>query len=235
VEFWLAVRHSPSDGAVTIRPKRAAVLGALGALTLLAAGGLLVGLGSDADPPAGGHPGETATGDTTRVRAAAPDPAAKGGESDASAMTPATTPVEPRRLRIPSLGIDAPVLPITADGLQLVPPSDSQAVGWWSAGAQPGAERGTAILTGHTVSTGGGVFDDLEHLRPGQRVKILSSGPRLRLRVSSVTTYDKGSLAEQAADIFDQTAPGRVALVTCEDWNGAAYLSNVVVIAAPVS
>jgi LPXTG-site transpeptidase (sortase) family protein len=209
---------------ITIRPER----GGLGALALLAAGGLLVGLGSCADAPAGG-PGATDAGVTTAVRAAAPDTAARR-EADA----PSTTPVEPQRLRIPSLGIDAPVRPIAADGLRLVPPSDPQTVGWWSGGARPGAERGTAILAGHTVSTGDGVFDDLDQMRPGQRVQILSGGLRLSLQVTSVTVYRKASLAEHAAEIFDQSAAGRVALVTCDDWDGANYLSNVVVIATPV-
>ena len=213
---------------MTITPRRTAV-GAIGVLALLAAGGLLVWLGSRADAPTGDrHPGAAAAEGTTGVPAAAPAPAARLESDPRSA-----TPVEPQRLRIPSLGIDAPVLPIAADGLQLAPPSDPQTVGWWSAGALPGAESGTAILTGHTVSSGGGVFDDLEQMRPGQRVQILSNGPRLRLQVTSVTTYPKAALGEHAAKIFDQTRPGRIALITCEDWTGGDYLSNVVVIATP--
>ncbi|HYJ68963.1 MAG TPA: class F sortase [Nocardioidaceae bacterium] len=208
---------------MTIRTRRLA-LSTLTALTLLAAGWLLFGLGSSADAPAGSRPGATAAGDPTGERGS---PARRGASS--------TTPVEPQRLRIPSLGIDAPVLPITSDGASLVPPSDPQAVGWWSDGARPGSDRGTAILTGHTVSTGGGVFDDLDQMRPGQRVQILSNGPHLRLRVSSVTIYHKTALAEHAAEIFDQATQGRVALVTCDDWTGTDYLSNVVVIATPTS
>ena len=128
---------------------------------------------------------------------------------------------------------DAPVLPIKADGLRLVPPSDPQTVGWWSDGALPGAKHGTAILTGHTVSTGGGVFNDLDQIRPGERVKILADGGRLRLRVTSVNIYHKTVLAEHAAEIFDQARKGRVALVSCDDWTGTDYLSNVVVMARP--
>jgi len=127
------------------------------------------------------------------------------------------------------------VLPIKADGLRLVPPSDPQTVGWWSDGALPGAERGTAILAGHTVSTGGGVFNDLDQIRPGQRVKILSDSHRLRLRVTSVNIYHKTVLAEHAAEIFDQNRQGRLALVSCDDWTGTDYLSNVVVIARPTA
>jgi LPXTG-site transpeptidase (sortase) family protein len=191
-------------------------------------------LGSRAAARAGAPPGATAAEVRTGVGTAAPDTAefrASPARRDSDAPT---TPIEPQRLRIPSLGIDAPVLPIAADGLQLVPPSDPQTVGWWSAGARPGAELGTAILAGHTVSTGGGVFDDLDQMRPGQSVQILANGQRLSLQVTSVTVYHKAALAEDAADIFDQNSPGRVALVTCEDWDGAEYLSNVVVIATPV-
>ena len=195
----------------------------LGVLTLLAAWQLLPGLGSSAD---GGRAGSNPSAAAARDRAGAPN---MRRDKDARS----TTPGQPQRLRIPSLDVDAPVLPITADGSQLAPPSDPQTVGWWSDGVRPGAERGTAILTGHTVSTGGGVFDDLEQMRFGQRVQILSSGPRLSLRVTSVTVYHKATLAEHAAEIFDQSSAGRVALVTCEDWDGAEYLSNVVVIAAP--
>jgi LPXTG-site transpeptidase (sortase) family protein len=209
---------------------------ALVAVALLAAGGILVGLGIIAGST-GDSPGEHAAGVSPQVGAAAPDtadsPTAHAAhDGDDSASTP--MPVDGQRLRIPSLGIDAPVLPITAEGSSLVPPSDPQTVGWWSDGARPGAEHGTAILTGHTVSTGGGVFDDLEHMRPGQRVQIRSHGQRLSLQVSKVTTYDKTALAKRAAEIFDQTAAGRVALVTCEDWTGGEYLSNVVVIATPI-
>ena len=194
------------------------VFGVLGVLTLLAVWQLQAGLGSSADGGrAGSNPGAAATRVITGDRAAAQN----------------TAELQPKRLRIPSLDIDAPVLPIAADGSQLAPPSDPQTVGWWSDGARPGAERGTAILTGHTVSTGGGVFDDLDQMLPGQRVQILSSGPRLRLQVTSVTVYHKATLAEHAAEIFNQSSAGRVALVTCEDWDGAEYLSNVVVIAAP--
>jgi hypothetical protein len=47
-----------------------------------------------------------------------------------------------------------------------------------------------------------------------------------------VTIYRKGKLAEQEATVFAQDGPGRLAVVTCEDWNGSIYLSNAVVIAS---
>jgi hypothetical protein len=42
-------------------------------------------------------------------------------------------------------------------------------------------------------------------------------------------------LAKRAAQLFDQSVRGRLVLVTCEDWNGTVYLSNVVVVALPMA
>jgi LPXTG-site transpeptidase (sortase) family protein len=137
------------------------------------------------------------------------------------------------RIVIPALGVSAPVVPISAAGGTLVPPSSPAVIGWWSGGARPGAATGTAVLTGHTVSSGGGALDDLDLMSAGQRVRIDSDGHSLSYVVTSVTIYRKASLAEHAAKIFDQSVSGRVALVTCEDWNGSIYLSNVVVVADP--
>jgi hypothetical protein len=55
----------------------------------------------------------------------------------------------------------------------------------------------------------------------------------IRYVVRSVRIYDKGSVAEDASRLFSQRVPGRLVLVTCEDWDGVRYLSNVVVTAAP--
>ena len=35
--------------------------------------------------------------------------------------------------------------------------------------------------------------------------------------------------------MFSQDVPGRLVLITCEDWDGSRYLSNVVVTATPVA
>ncbi len=107
-------------------------------------------------------------------------------------------------------------------------------MGWWSGGARPGATIGSAVVTAHTVHTGGGAFDDLDKLRPGAIVTVITGTGRITYVATSVTNYAKRSLAKHAAELFDQTTHGRLVLVTCEDWNGKVYLSNVVVIAEPV-
>jgi LPXTG-site transpeptidase (sortase) family protein len=126
------------------------------------------------------------------------------------------------------------VLAIRARGGALIPPSNPRIVGWWSDGARPGAAKGSAVITGHKVHDGGGAFDDLDQLTAGDAVTVTTGRRTIDYVVSTVTTYRKKALATQAAQVFDQSVPGRLVLVTCEDWDGTAYLSNAVVIANPV-
>lgn len=142
-------------------------------------------------------------------------------------------PGSPRFLRIPALGIRSRVVPIRAPHRTLVPPSDPQLLGWWADGAKPGAAKGTAVITGHTVHAGGGALDDLESVHPGDQIVVRTGQESLPYAVRRVRTYDKHSFDELAPEVFSQKGRGRLVLVTCEDWNGERYLSNVVVTAAP--
>lgn len=140
----------------------------------------------------------------------------------------------PTRLVVPELGVNAPVIRITAPDGVLIPPGDPQILGWWRDGAVPGAAHGGALITGHTVHSGGGAFDNLETLETGDRVMVRTAKGRIRYAVTGVTIYRKASLAKDAARVFRQSGPGRLVLITCEDWNGSGYDSNAVVFAEPV-
>jgi Sortase domain len=139
----------------------------------------------------------------------------------------------PRRVLIPALRVDAPVVPVRAPGGTLVPPADPQRLGWWADGVRPGARRGSVLVAGHTVHTGGGALDDLEDLQPGDAVAVRTDHGVLRYGVRRVSIHSKGSLAQHAGRLFSQRVAGRLVLVTCEDWDGVRYLSNVVVVATP--
>lgn len=141
---------------------------------------------------------------------------------------------EPRRLVVPRLAVDAPVVAVRAAGGVLRAPADPQVLGWWRGGARPGAVRGSALVTGHTVSEGGGALDDLERLRAGDRVKVRTTAGVVVYKVTGVTIYRRATLAKDSARVFDQYVEGRLVLVTCEDWDGTSYLSNVVVVAKSV-
>lgn len=142
-------------------------------------------------------------------------------------------PGVPVRLVVPALHVDAPVVPIGAPDGVLLPPSDPRTLGWWRDGARPGTALGSTLITGHTVHTGGGAFDDLETLRPGDSVRVETRSGVLRYAVSTVRIYRKSTLARDAQRLFSQTVRGRLVLITCEDWNGSTYLSNAVVVAVP--
>jgi len=140
----------------------------------------------------------------------------------------------PVRLFVPALGVHAPVVSISDHNHTLVPPNDPQTLGWWSDGARPGARFGSALITGHTVSSGGGAFDALATLQAGDPVTVRTQEGAIRYAVRSVVVYRKASLARHSKRVFDQAVPGRLILVTCDDWNGVRYLSNAVVRADPV-
>lgn len=160
----------------------------------------------------------------------ADQPATKPTKKPAASTT-SPAPGRPERILVPELGVSAPVVAIQARNGSLTPPSNPRVVGWWSEGAQPGARRGSAVITGHTVHNGGGAFDDLDRLTPGDQIIVTTHRGQLRYVVDEVRTYRKAALAKHAAEIFDQSVPGRLVLITCEDWNGSVYLSNAVVVA----
>lgn len=141
----------------------------------------------------------------------------------------------PRAVIVDALAIDVPVLPIESQGRTLEPPSDPQVLGWWSDGARPGAARGSALVTGHTVHDGGGALDDLETLRAGAEVRVRTERGSIRYVVDSVRVLDKDAIARRAPQLFSQEVHGRLVLVTCEGWDGTGYRSNVVVTATPAS
>jgi LPXTG-site transpeptidase (sortase) family protein len=200
----------------------------------LALAAVLVGCGSD--DPATSAPSPTVTEQTaaTATTSAPPQtvaPTQTPGETSTSVEPAAGAPYA---LRIPRLGVKAPVVPIKTENRVLDPPKDPDIVGWWSEGAAPGDDVGSAVVVGHTVSTGGGVFDDVDKLDAGDVVEVDGRGGTLKFRIDSVEVLDKDEIARQAETLFDQSVDGRLVLVTCEDWDGDVYHSNVIAVANPV-
>jgi LPXTG-site transpeptidase (sortase) family protein len=195
-------------------------------VTLVALGSAVALGGLSGDPPTPFVSGQESAAVLTK-------PPAVVGQTFHRHGRPAWKPGVPRRVVIERLRMDAPVVPISAVGEALTPPSDPQQLGWWSAGAQTGARRGSALVTGHTVHTGGGALDNLERMRTGDRVTVYTGRGIIPYDVRSVEVFGKGSVARHAKRLFSQEVRGRLVLVTCEDWDGTRYLSNVVVVAKP--
>ena len=176
---------------------------------------------------------------STPSAAASVDAPVEPHESSAVRSRPSATALPgagaPRAVVVESLGIDASVVPIALRGTSLDPPDDPQVLGWWSGGAPAGAVTGTALVTGHTVNAGGGAMDDLERVRPGAEIRVVTESGSIRYVAESVRILGKDAIARRAQQLFSQQVPGRLVLVTCEDWDGVAYRSNVVVTARPVA
>jgi LPXTG-site transpeptidase (sortase) family protein len=142
----------------------------------------------------------------------------------------------PYTLHIPRIGVDAQVVPIQSNEERILePPRDPSVVGWWSDGAAPGEAQGSAVLVGHTVrNKGGGVFDDIGDLTRGDAIKVEGADSTLTYRVQSIDVLPKQEVAREAEEIFAQTGDGRLVVITCDDWDGTAWRSNIVTIATPV-
>ena len=144
--------------------------------------------------------------------------------------------VGPYVLRIPRIGVDAQIVPIKSneEGI-LEPPRNISVAGWWSDGAAPGEPQGSAILVGHSVRYKlGGVFDDIEYLSRGDAIEVEGSHSTLTYRVQSNDLLSKDDLARNAEQIFDQTGAGRLVVITCGDFDGTVWRSNIVTIAEPI-
>lgn len=142
----------------------------------------------------------------------------------------------PYTLRIPRIGVNAPVVPIHSDEERVLnPPPDPKVAGWWRDGAAPGESKGSAVIVGHTVrNKGGGVFDDIGDLNRGDTIEVDGSDSALTYRVKAIEVLAKDDLARHAQEVFAQTGVGRLVIITCDDWDGRVWRSNIVTIAAPV-
>lgn len=142
----------------------------------------------------------------------------------------------PVRLKIKALRLDAAVVPVrVSTDAVLDPPSDYREVGWWTGSAEPGAGSGQTVLTGHTVHTGGGSMNHVGRLRPGQKIDVVTRRGTMRYAVRQVRVFSTEAVAERAVRLFgQQRGDGRLVLVSCTDWNGSSYDSNVVVFGDPL-
>lgn len=147
----------------------------------------------------------------------------------------------PVRLMVPSLDIDAKVVPIELGRNRvLTPPPDGSKVGWWKRSAQPGATIGQSLVTGHSLRQGDGAMDNLGDAKRGATVQIVGttksgdgkSGKVASYVVQKVFVYSREQVADHAEDLFDQDYhPRRLVLVTCTDWDGKVYQSNIILLA----
>lgn len=158
-----------------------------------------------------------------------------GGSSTPTPQYEALSPGAPMRIRLPTLKVAAPVVPIAMSGRILDPPRDYREVGWWNASAKPGDPDGQTVITGHTVHTGGASMNRLGELEKADLVDVVTKRGTMRYVVTEVVVLTKERLAARAQGIFGQDrGRGRLVLITCTDWDGHDYRRNIVVFAKPL-
>jgi sortase (surface protein transpeptidase) len=155
-----------------------------------------------------------------------------------TAPAPATTVppgVEPRRLQIPSIGVDAAVTPVglEADGDMAIPPAAE--VGWYHLGPRPG-DAGSAVLAGHVDFNGQrGAFFDLRSVTVGAEVVVVGDGVTRRFVVTEREQVPKDQV--DLSRYFTHDGPDRITLITCGgvfDDGARSYDDNIIVTATPL-
>lgn len=148
--------------------------------------------------------------------------------------TPARQPLtSPTRVRVPSIGLDAPIVPVglRGDGQMEVPAASD--VGWYRLGPPPGA-TGSAVLAAHVDYAGQqGAFFGLRQVPLGAEVLVDGNGATLRFTVTA-----REQVAKDAVDLgryFTAEGPARLTLITCGgafDRGAGHYEDNIILTAS---
>ncbi|MFE2376826.1 class F sortase [Streptomyces sp. NPDC059398] len=214
------VRPPPTETTGTVRRGAVAMLVTLAvclAVALISNGVLAQG-----PPP---QPG-AAQGFPAHGRASAADGAA----------TPPVAPLPPsvpERVRIPALGVDAPLmaLRLEAGGRLAAPPDNARNLaGWYQDGASPGS-MGTAVIAGHVDDEHGpAVFYGLGSLKKGNTVRVeRADGATAVFTIDAVEAYTAQEFPNRK--VYGTAARPELRLITCGggfDRKSGHYLGNVV-------
>lgn len=127
----------------------------------------------------------------------------------------------PKRLKIPSINVDAPVeyVGLTSDGAMDVP-KDIVNVGWFNLGPRPGG-NGNAVIAGHygTINNIPHVFDNLHNLHKDDKIYIEDEkGRNIIFVVREIQRYGKD---QDSSGIFGSSdGKAHLNLITCTGvWN----------------
>ncbi|MCX4822918.1 class F sortase [Streptomyces sp. NBC_01142] len=141
--------------------------------------------------------------------------AGPGRHTDAAADP--MPPSAPVRLRIPEIGVDAPVmrLGLGRNGSLDVPPTGNRNVtGWYGDGTPPGA-KGTAIVAGHVDNTQGpAVFHDLGTLKKGHRIDVTRKDGRTAVfTIDAVEVYESDDFPDEK--VYGPRDRAELRVITC--------------------
>lgn len=143
---------------------------------------------------------------------------------------------QPLRVRIPAIGVNAPVMEVGLDssGTVQVPPLDNHnLLGWYKYGPTPG-QRGASVILGHVDSvTGASVFFDLKNLHKGDTVYVtLADGKTAAFVVDGLQNTPKTTFPSDA--VYGKLGYPGLRLITCGgafDQATGHYVDNIIVYA----
>ncbi|KUN72701.1 peptidase C60 [Streptomyces canus] len=157
------------------------------------------------------------------------------GGTGGRAGVPALPPSPPDRVRIPAIGVDAPLmgLALTRSGSLDVPPAGRKNLaGWYEAGTTPG-ETGTAIVAGHVDNAEGpAVFYDLGALRKDSAIEVdRRDGSVAVFTVDAVEVYGAKDFPDEK--VYGAASRPELRVITCGGGysRSTGYRGNVVVFA----
>jgi sortase (surface protein transpeptidase) len=197
--------------------------------------------GTRAVEPIGSSDDVSVTGTTLqRMRSMDPDVLAGAhdhGDHADHARRDHPNGVDPERIVIPAIGVDAEVidLGLQPDGTMEVPTDFAQA-GWFDRGPRPG-RVGPAVIAGHVDDRSGpAVFYDLAELRPGDHIEVHGAdGVVVTFAVRETQQHPKDAFPTEA--VYGGTPGAELRLITCSgefDTDERSYRDNTIVFAERV-
>ncbi|MGW8064841.1 class F sortase [Streptomyces ziwulingensis] len=157
------------------------------------------------------------------------------GQAGQAPAAPALPPSPPDRVRVPAIGVDAPLtgLRLTPSGSLDVPPAEKKNLaGWYEAGTTPG-EKGTAIVAGHVDNAEGpAVFYRLGALEKGGTIEVdRRDGGVAVFTVDAVEVYAAEDFPDEK--VYGAADRPELRVITCGGGysRGTGYQGNVVVFA----
>lgn len=152
------------------------------------------------------------------------------------AVAPPVKPIQaiPKRVTIPTIGVDAKVEGIGLDNNQFeLKPLDQhpEQVGWYLYGPPPGSP-GAAILLSHiNFDHVPGAFNHLDKVKVGDKITVQRDGADdLTFKVTKTLTWPKADFSK--LHLYDPTPDAELLLITCGGQYVPAkrtYLSNTIV------
>ncbi|WP_372348144.1 class F sortase [Streptomyces sp. KL116D] len=162
-------------------------------------------------------------------------PQPEPGAAKLGTSTPPADPLSasvPRRIRIPEIGVDAPLTEVGRDAegwLDAPPPRKANLAGWFTGAVTPG-ERGTAVIDGHVDNAEGpAVFYGLGSLKKGEHIEVERADGRTAVfEIHGIDVVDKTDFPDRR--VYGSTGLPELRVITCGGTYSkrSGYAGNVV-------